>query len=250
MNDLVSIITPTFNSADFIEETIQSVQDQTHQNWEMLITDDGSTDHTVNIIKKYAKVDHRIQFFQLKENSGSAVARNNSIKFAKGKYHAFLDADDIWFDYHLKDSIYTIKRHKCPFVFSSYKRSDENLDFIYSDFIVPEKVVYKDILKTNSISCLTAFVDVETLGKEQMPLVRKRQDMGLWLRYLKKSGYAIGIKNLHAIYRIRKNSLSRDKKKLIKSQWYFYRNVEGLKRFNSLYYLLCWIYLGFKKYKS
>ena len=250
MNDLVSIITPTFNSADFIEETIRSVKDQTHQNWEMLITDDGSTDNTVDIVKGYAKADHRIKLFQLKENSGSAVARNNSIRLAKGKYHAFLDADDIWFDYHLKDSIYTIKEYNCPFVFASYKRSDENLDFVYSDFIVPEKVVYTDILKTNSISCLTAFVDVETLGKEQMPLVRKRQDMGLWLKYLKKSGYAIGIKNVHAIYRIRKNSLSRDKKKLIKSQWFFYREVEGLGRISSLYYMLCWMYLGFRKYKS
>jgi len=250
MNDLVSIITPTFNSADFIEETIQSVQKQTHQNWEMLITDDCSTDQTVQVVESISRSDSRVKLFKLQENSGSAVARNNSIKQAKGRFHAFLDSDDIWFDYHLKDSIQAIEENHCPFVFASYKRSNENLEFIYSDFIVPEKVVYTDILKTNSISCLTAFVDVKALGKELMPLVRKRQDMGLWLKYLKKCGNAIGIKNVHAIYRIRENSLSRDKKKLISSQWFFYRKVEGLGIISSLYYLLCWMYLGYKKYKS
>ena len=250
MNDLVSIITPTYNSAEFIEETIESVQRQTHKNWEMLITDDCSTDQTVDLIKKFVQSDNRIKLYQLKENAGSAVARNNSIQVAKGKYHAFLDADDIWLDFHLNDSIQAIKKNQCPFVFASYKRSDEKLNFVYSDFIVPDKVDYTQILKTNSISCLTAFVDVEALGKELMPLVRKRQDMGLWLKYLKKSGYAIGIKKTHAIYRIRENSLSRDKKKLIKSQWYFYRKIEGLGLISSLYYLLCWMWLGYKKYKS
>lgn len=250
MNDLVSIITPTFNSANFIKETIQSVQKQTHQNWEMLITDDCSTDQTVSVVEEIKKRDSRVKLFKLNKNSGSAVARNNSIKEAKGRFHAFLDSDDIWFDYHLKDSIQAIEENQCPFVFASYKRSNENLEFVFSDFIVPEKVIYTDILKTNSISCLTAFVDVEGLGKEQMPLVRKRQDMGLWLKYLKKSDYAIGIQNVHAIYRIRENSLSRDKKKLIKSQWLFYREVEGLGRISSLYYMLCWMYLGYKKYKS
>jgi glycosyltransferase involved in cell wall biosynthesis len=144
MKDLVSIITPTYNSADFIEETIKSVQNQTHQNWEMLITDDCSTDQTVHIIEDIKK-NSRVKLFKLQENSGSAVARNNSIKQAEGRFHAFLDPDDIWFDYHLKDPIQAIEENQCPFVFASYKRSNENLEFVYSDFIVPEKVIYTDI---------------------------------------------------------------------------------------------------------
>ncbi len=250
MKDLVSIITPTYNSADFIEETIKSVQNQTYDNWEMLITDDCSTDNTVDVVKKIANKDQRVKLFKLDKNSGSAVARNNSIEKASGRFHAFLDADDIWFDHHLKDSIKAINDHKTPFVFASYKRSNEKLEFVYSDFIVPTRVNYHDILKSNSISCLTAFVDVATLGKERMPLIRKRQDMGLWLKYLKKSKFAVGIKSVHAIYRIREDSLSRDKKKLIKYQWTFYRKIEGLNVVKSLYYLFWWMYLGYKKYKS
>lgn len=82
------------------------------------------------------------------------------------------------------------------FVFSSYRRSNENLEFVYSDFIVPNKVTYTDILKTNSISCLTAFIDIEVLGKKTMPEIFKRQDMGLWLKYLKEIPLHMAFLNL------------------------------------------------------
>ncbi len=248
--DLVSIITPSYNSSKFIEETVRSVQNQTYSNWELLITDDCSTDNTFSILEKLADKDERIKIFKLAKNSGPAVARNNSIEKAKGKYLAFLDSDDLWFNFHLKNSINSIKVKKVGFVFASYKRSNQALEYVYSDFIVPGKVNYTDILKSNSISCLTAFIDISELGKKYMPLIKKRQDMGLWLSYLKEIPYAIGIEECHAVYRIRENSLSRDKKKLIKYQWEFYRKIEKLNIFKSLYFLTCWMYLGYKKYSN
>lgn len=250
MQVLVSIITPCYNSAQFIAETIQSVQNQTHENWEMIIVDDGSTDETENIVMSFLEKDNRIQFHKLTQNSGAAVARNKAIEFAKGSYMTFIDADDIWFPTFIANSIETIKKTTIPFVFSSYKRSNESLEFVYSDFIVPNKVSYNDILKSNSISCLTAFVDIKTLGKKYMPLIRKRQDMGLWLQYLKVIPFAYGIQEVQAIYRIRENSLSRKKSDLIKYQWHFYREVEKLSLFASTYYMLHWMYLGFMKYRN
>ncbi|NHN25620.1 glycosyltransferase family 2 protein [Flavobacterium jejuense] len=250
MNILVSIITPTFNSANFIAETIQSVQKQTYQNWEMILVDDGSSDKTEEIILSIIEKDKRIQFYKLNQNSGPAVARNAGIEKAKGVYMTFLDADDIWFPNFIEKSICTINETKIPFVFSSYKRSNENLEFVYSDFIVPQKVTYTDILKSNSISCLTAFLDIKILGKKFMPLIRKRQDMGLWLQYLKVIPFAYGIQETQAIYRIRENSLSRKKSDLIKYQWQFYREVEKLNVFQSTYYMLHWMYRGFMKYRN
>ncbi|KIX20486.1 glycosyl transferase [Flavobacterium sp. 316] len=250
MNELVSIITPTFNSAKFIDETIQSVRNQTYTNWEMIIVDDGSTDNTEEIISLVVKKDNRIRFYKLDKNSGAAVARNRGIEDAKGQYLTFIDADDIWFPDFIKNSVKTIKETKISFVFSSYKRANEELEFIYSDFIVPKKATYTDILKSNSISCLTAFVDIKRLGKKFMPLIRKRQDMGLWLQYLKAIPYAYGIQETQAIYRIRKNSLSRKKGDLIKYQWQFYREVENLNFLQSVYYMLHWMYRGFMKYRN
>ena len=246
---LVSIIIPTFNSEKFISDTITSVQNQTYQNWEMLLVDDGSTDQTQTIITSFL-TDKRIQFYPQKQNLGPAKARNVGIDNAKGKYMTFLDADDIWFVDFIEKSINAIIETNVRFVFSSYKRSNEKLEFVYSDFIVPEKVTYTDILKTNSISCLTAFIDIDILGKKRMPEIFKRQDMGLWLKYLKEIPYAYGIQETQAIYRIRKNSLSRNKFKLLKYQWQFYREVEDLNFFESIYYMSYWIYNGFIKYRN
>lgn len=250
MSGLVSIITPTYNSEKFITETIQSVQNQTYQNWEMLIVDDCSSDKTVDIIQQFMEDDHRIHLIRLNKNSGASKARNKAINEVKGDFMTFLDADDIWFPEFIENSITTIQSTGIPFVFSSYKRSNEKLEFIYSDFIVPQKVTYTDILKTNSISCLTAFIDVKKLGVKFMPDIRKRQDMGLWLKYLKEIPFAYGIQEPKAIYRIRENSLSRDKKKLLKYQWQFYREVEKLSVFESAYYMIHWMVRGFLKYRS
>ena len=250
MKALVSIITPAYNSAKFIAETIQSVQNQTHQIWEMLIVDDGSSDATEAIVQSFLDKDKRIKFYKLALNSGPAVARNTAIEKASGDFMTFIDADDIWFPTFIENSIKTIQETKIPFVFSSYKRSNEHMEFVYSDFIVPQKVSYSDILKSNSISCLTAFVDVKTLGKKYMPLIRKRQDMGLWLNYLKVIPFAYGIQETQAIYRIRQNSLSRKKSDLVKYQWQFYREVEKLHIFQASYYMMHWMYRGFMKYRN
>ncbi|RAK23643.1 glycosyltransferase involved in cell wall biosynthesis [Flavobacterium aquaticum] len=250
MNALVSIITPSYNSAKFIAETIQSVQNQTYQNWEMIIVDDGSSDETETVVLSIIENDSRIQFHKLSQNSGPAVARNTGIEKASGDYMTFIDADDIWFPTFIENNIKTIQETGIPFVFSSYKRANEQLEFVYSDFIVPNKVSYTDILKSNSISCLTAFLDIKKLGKKYMPLIRKRQDMGLWLNYLKVIPFAHGIQETQAIYRIRENSLSRKKSDLIKYQWQFYREVEKLNVFQSIYYMLHWMYRGFMKYRN
>jgi len=249
MDFLVSIVTPTYNSEQFIAETIQSVQNQSYTHWELLIIDDGSQDKTADVVKEFQKNDSRIKFFKLEQNSGPAVARNTGIEQAQGHYLTFIDADDIWFPNFIANSIQTIQKTQIPFVFSSYRRADEHLKFVYSDFIVPQKVTYSDILKSNSISCLTAFLDVQKLGKKYMPLIRKRQDMGLWLQYLKAIPFAYGILEPQAIYRIRNNSLSRKKSDLIKYQWQFYREVEKLSVFQSIYYLIHWAIRGFLKYR-
>lgn len=247
---LVSIITPMFNSEKFISETIQSVQQQTYTNWEMILVDDCSTDQTRLLVEKFSKNDNRIKLHQLKTNSGPAKARNKGIEIAYGKYLTFLDADDLWFPDFIENSILHINTSGIHFVFSSYRRSDEKLNFIYSDFIVPKKVTYTDILKTNSISCLTAFIDIEILGKKSMPDIYKRQDMGLWLQYLKEIPFAQGIQEPKAIYRIRANSLSRNKTNLLKYQWQFYRKVEHLNLFQSVFYMTHWMFRGFIKYRS
>lgn len=245
---LISIIIPTYNSQKYIHQTLKSVFEQTIQDWELLLIDDGSSDNTKAIIQTIQEQEPRIKVIFLPQNAGPANARNMGIKNAAGKFITFLDADDIWFPNFLERSLQECKKGH-PFVFASYKRLDENLNPLLPDFIVPKQVDYDAILKTNSISCLTAFINIDQLGKKYMPLVKKRQDMGLWLQYLKEIDYAIGIKEPLAIYRIRKHSLSRNKWQLLKPQWYFYRKVENLSIPQSIYYMFWWSYNGLRKYK-
>ena len=238
MNPLISIITPNYNASKYIAATIESVQNQTYKNWELLIVDDCSTDNSIEIIKVLKNNDTRIKLFELPQNSGPAVVRNIGIKMAQGRYLTFIDSDDIWLPNFIETSLKKVKNSE-GFVFASYHRFDENLKPYYKDFMVPNKVNYSDILKSNSISCLTAFIDIQKLGKIYMPEILYRQDMGLWLQYLKKIDVAIGIKQPLAIYRIRKKSHSRNKWNLLKHQWDFYRNTAQLSALTSVYYFLC-----------
>jgi glycosyltransferase involved in cell wall biosynthesis len=249
MADLVSIITPTFNAEKFIAETIKSVQNQTYTHWELIIIDDSSSDSTIEIINQFTS-DKRLCLIKNNKNLGPAKSRNIGIQKSCGKYLTFIDADDLWKKNFIERSITEIANTKNPFVFASYERKDEHLNPHLNDFIVPNKVNYSAILKSNAISCLTAFLDVSVLGKKYMPEIKKRQDMGLWLQYLKIIPFAVGIQEPLAIYRIRKNSLSRNKIDLIKYQWAFYRKIEKLSVFQSFYYLICWMYFGFIKYKQ
>ena len=125
MSEPVSIITPTFNSAKYIAETIQSVQKQTYPNWEMIIVDDCSQDKTVDIIQNFMEDDHRIHLVQLNKNSGAGVARNNAINVAKGRYIAFLDSDDLWQPEKLSKQIEFMQTQNIPFTFSFYDCIDE-----------------------------------------------------------------------------------------------------------------------------
>ena len=194
------------------------------------------------------QTDNRIQGIFMETNVGPAVCRNEGIKRVNSKYMTFIDSDDLWDSKYLEHSIKFCSKSE-GFVFSSYSRVDENtLKPIYRDFIVPLKVDYWDILKTNSISCLTAFIDVERLGVKFMPEVKYRQDMGLWISYLKEIDYAIGNPEVLAKYRIRKKSLSRNKMNLIKPQWSFYRKVANLNIPMSIYIMIIWAYRGYRKY--
>lgn len=235
---LVSIITPSYNSEKYIVETIKSVLHQTYQHWELLITDDGSTDTTVKIVEEYIKKDHRIQLFKI-QNSGAAIARNNSIKNAKGDYIAFLDSDDIWLPEKLGKQMHFMHKNKIALSYTFYETINE-LGVDLNKLIKPPlKLTYKDNLYSNYIGCLTAMYDVSILGKVYMPVIRKRQDYALWLKILKQIPYAMGIDESLALYRVRENSMSSSKIEMLKWNWKLFYNIEKLGLLKSSFYLLC-----------
>jgi len=207
---MISIITPTFNSESYIDQTINSIINQSFKNWELLITDDCSTDGTWELLQGYAKQDNRIKIFQLEKNSGPGVARNNSIKKAKGRYIAFCDSDDVWKPEKLEMQIKFLQKNDLPFTFSSYQKINE-LGEKGGIVNVPKTLNYNTLLKTCPIGCLTAIYDTEKIGKVYMPEIRKRQDYGLWLKIFKIIGETKAMNEVLGYYRIRSDSVSRNK---------------------------------------
>lgn len=248
-NKLVSIITANYNCENFISDTIESVLSQTYENWEMIIVDDVSSDNSVEIIKSYIKQDSRIKLIELEINSGAAVARNRAIKEAKGRYIAFLDSDDLWLPKKLELQISYMQKYCYDFTYTDYNLIDEN-NVQYGDtFKAKNKVSYKDLLKTCTIGCLTVIYDTKQLGKVYMPLIRKRQDYGLWLKILKEIDNAYCLPEALSIYRTRNNSISSNKIKASQYQWKIYREVENMNIFTSVYYFLHYAYYGIRKYR-
>jgi len=247
-NNLVSIITPSYKSVKFIKETIDSVLVQTYTNWEMIVVDDCSPDDSNELIENYILKDSRIKFIKLEKNSGPAVARNRAIEEAVGRYIAFLDADDLWMPQKLEKQISFMNEQKCALSYTSYYVISEDNEEL-GLFTTKEQINYSDLLKTNSIGCLTAIYDTDILGKVLMPNIIKKQDYALWLKILKQIDYAKGIVEPLAYYRIVENSVSSNKMVGIKYIWEIFREVEKLNIFKSMYYFSYYVYYGMKKYK-
>ncbi|WP_437130560.1 glycosyltransferase family 2 protein [Peptostreptococcus russellii] len=244
---LVSIITPVYNAEKFIRETIESVQNQTYTNWEMLLINDCSTDSSAEIIKEKAAEDSRIKYIELDKNSGAAITRNTGISKAQGRYIAFLDSDDIWKSDKLDKQLALIKEKDIGFCFTSYR-------YVMQDGVptnkvarAPEKIDYNGLLKNTIIGCSTVLIDREVMGDFRMTNVRRGQDTATWLQLLKRTEYAYGIYEDLVWYRVVDGSLSHNKWNAIKRTWNTYRNVEHLSLPKAMYVFVFYAYNALKK---
>ncbi|MGD6778614.1 teichuronic acid biosynthesis protein TuaG [Sutcliffiella horikoshii] len=225
---LVSIITPSYNAEKFIEETVKSVQDQSVTDWEMIIVDDCSSDSTRDILHRLAGLDSRIKVVLLKENGGAAVARNTALEHAKGRYIAFLDSDDQWKPNKLEKQLTFMKENNYAFTFTAYDLMNENGDLLNKTIGAPEKIDYKGLLKNTIIGCLTVILDKDQVGEVRMPNIRTRQDFALWLSVLREGHIAYGMSEPLSVYRLVEGSISSNKLKTAKRNWYVYREIEKL----------------------
>lgn len=241
MNEkLVSIITPTYNCAKFIARTLDSVQAQTYQNWEMIIVDDRSQDNTKEIVEGYMKNDPRIQYHLLDVNSGAAVARTVAMNLAKGAYMAFLDSDDIWMPDKLERQIKWMNDNSHAFSCTAYEQIDEDDNLLNRTIKTIKKTDYNRLLLDCPVGNSTVVYDVEKMGKFEVPNIRKRNDDALWLQMLKKEKYIWGMPDVLMKYRIRQNSISSNKFKVIKYHWILYREIEHLSVIRSAFHIFWW----------
>ena len=237
---LVSIITPTYNCGRFIGETIESVQQQTYTNWEMIIVDDCSTDDTKSVFEKYLQQDKRIKYHCLVQNGGAAVARTKAMELATGQYMAFLDSDDLWMPDKLEKQLEFMQKNNHAFTSTSYQHMTEEGEMIPKVLKAIPKTDYNRLLLDCPVGNSTVMYDVSKMGKFQVPNIRKRNDDALWLAMLKKGNCIFGLSDILMKYRLRNNSISRNKFALLKYTWILYRDIEHLSIFTSVWHIFWW----------
>ena len=232
--DLVSIVTPTYNCGKFITETIESVIGQTYKNWEMIIVDDCSKDNTQEIVKKYLKNDKRIKYIKFEKNQGAAIARNTAIREAKGRYIAFLDSDDLW----SKDKLET---------YTNYEEIDENSKLLGIRVTGPKEITKKGMYNYCWPGCLTVMYNAEKIGLIQIKDIKKNNDYAMWLKICKKANCYLLDENL-AMYRKRAGSISNHEYTLlIKWHYKLYREEEKQNIFFACFNTIRNIYFGIIK---
>lgn len=226
---------PSYNSERYIRKSIDSVMNQTYENWELIIIDDCSYDASLDIIKEYCKLDSRIKLIINDKNLGVAETRNRGMMAAQFSYIAFLDSDDLWHKKKLELQTNFMQENNVAISFTQYYRiNDADLQIGIVNKI-PESVTYYDLLKGNVIAMSTSMIDVRIVGKVNFEKIG-HEDYFFWLKILKKGVSAKGIKDKLIYYRVHSTSLSSNKLKAVSYTWYIYRNLLKLNLLESMYY--------------
>ena len=246
---LVSIIMPTYNCGRFITETIESIQAQTYENWEIEIVDDCSKDDTKEIVEALIAKDPRIHYHCLETNSGAAVVRTEAMKLARGEYMAFCDSDDLWMPDKLERQLAFMNENGYAFSCTAYEQIDEESNSLDRVIKTVKKTDYNRLLLDCPVGNSSVMYNVGMMGKFEVPNIRKRNDDALWLTMLKKEKYIWGMPDVLMRYRIRKNSISSNKLSVVKYHWILYREIEHLSVLRSLFHIGFWCFLKVFKIK-
>lgn len=266
VSGLVSIIVPVYRAQAYIAKTIEMAFAQTYKKWELLLVDDCSDDgsraeiqrvlssykhdsvatalENVDRIEEYlCEEEQRIRLVCKKKNEGAASARNTGLALAKGRYIAFLDADDVWFPDKLTRQLAFMEREGAGFAFSAYEFGDEAAAPTGKVVHVPDKLTYKKALSRTVIFTTTVVLDRELVPDRliQMPQVAS-EDTATWWQILRAGHTAHGLDEVLAIYRRPPKSLSSNKLKAVKRIWNLYRRQEGLSVLSSICYFVFWAY--------
>lgn len=206
MNDLVSIIMPSYNTGRFIKETIESVLAQSYPTWELIIVDDCSTDNTDDVVNQYLE-DERIHYLKNTVNSGAAISRNRALREAKGRWIAFLDSDDLWKPEKLEKQIKFMNEHQCAFSYTDYIEIDEQTNENGKCVTGPKHISKMGMYAYCWPGCLTVMYDASVIGVIQINDIKKNNDYAMWLKVIQKADCLL-LNEVLGAYRKREGSIS------------------------------------------
>ena len=245
----VSVITPAYQAALFLEETIKSVQAQTFSDWEMIIVDDRSKDDTYALALRLAEKDKRIKVLRNEKNSGVAATRNKALDVAMGEYIAFLDSDDLWLPQKLEKQVEFMDTGQYVLTYTNYQKfSSETGERNNKIIRAPATMTSKQIYGDTSIGCLTVMVNRNKSGPFHMPLLGHTEDNITWQEILARGYMAYRLDEVLSLYREGNTSLTSGKKNAAKQQWSTYRDYYKFSIPKSTFYFTQYAFHAFKKH--
>ncbi len=244
---LVTVIIPAYRAETYLEQSVASALRQ-EVPCEILIIDDCSPDETGALADRLS-TEHpdQVRVIHNQQNLGVAESRNLAIRMARGRYVAFLDADDWWADGKLKKQVSLLEETGCILCSTGRELMDPNGRSLQKMIGVPERISYQMILKTNLISCSSVLMRREVAQEFEMTHDELHEDYILWLKTLKKYGDACGIDEPLLKSRLSDGGKSRNKLKSAKMQFGVYR-LMGFGFLRSCFYFVQYAVNGFRKY--
>jgi glycosyltransferase involved in cell wall biosynthesis len=249
---LVSIITPVYNSARWLEETLATVRAQTLTNWEQILVDDGSTDGSVEILEAAAAEDARFRVIKAGRNVGSPAARNMALDAARGRFIAFLDADDLWHPEKLYRSVEWMMDHGYGFIYHDYRHISHDGRQVGARVAGPQELNLRTLHTRRGTGCLTVVIDRQKVPVFRFPALKppyRAEDFCLWLNLILR-GYK-GHRLPEDLGRYRRSPMSRSANKLkgAVNVWRIYRNFSRLPLVHAAYWWLQYAWNGFWLYR-
>ncbi len=249
MAGLVSIIMPSYNTAYYIGDSIQSVIEQSYTNWELLIIDDCSSDNTDEVVAPFL-IDKRIRYMKNERNSGAAVSRNRALREAKGKWIAFLDSDDLWMHDKLAKQIEFMENNAYYFSYTNYFEINTNGQKNGIMVTGPKKITKTGFFNYCWPGCLTVMYDQNMIGLIQIADIKKNNDYAIWLKVCRKADCYLLNEELALYRRGRTGSVSNQSiKTLISWHYKLYHEAEKQNMILSIFNTVRNIIFGLYKKK-
>ena len=236
MKTLITIIIPFYKKKKYIKQTIDSIANQTYQNFEVILIYDDVDRSDLPYVKKILKIIKKKKIIINEKNVGAGYSRNIGIQMAKGEYISFIDADDIWKKNKLKQQLFFMQKNMIKFSFTSYNIFTENNLVIRT--IKAKKIInFKDLVKSCDIGLSTVMLKRDLLIKEKFPKIRTKEDYILWLKLAKKKIVMRGIDKNLVLWRRSDNSLSSSVIQKIKDAFFVYNSFLKFNLTKSIYYI-------------
>jgi teichuronic acid biosynthesis glycosyltransferase TuaG len=248
----VSIITPVYNAARWLPATHESVRAQTLSDWEHIFVDDGSTDESASIIRSAAAADPRIRLLNTPCQGGPAAARNLALENARGRYVAFLDADDLWLPEKLECCLDWMRAHDSSFVYHDYRHMSADGLRLGAVITGAEELNLRTLHTRRGHGCLSMVFDRERVGDLRFPTGSraKHEDFLAWLRIIEQGHTGHRVPRDLGRYRLYDASRNANKLHAVYDTWLVYRNESKLPLPRAISWWTLYVWNTFRMYRD